>query len=82
MVYGKPIKLRYFITLPYVISHFVEKEDIIHVKKWLNEKEIAIRTSFGFDEHHQPFVLPNNPHAHAAIYLDPDGNSIELISPI
>ena len=49
----------------------------------MNEKGIAIRTSFGFDEHRQPLVLPNNPHAHAAIYFDdPDGNSIEFISPI
>ncbi|MER2078554.1 MAG: hypothetical protein ABS922_11735 [Psychrobacillus psychrotolerans] len=28
-------------------------------------------------------MLPNNPHAHAAIYFDdPDGNSIEFITPI
>ncbi|MBN8252023.1 hypothetical protein LZP85_08955 [Priestia flexa] len=46
-------------------------------------KRIAIRTSFGFDEHRQPLVLPNNLQAHAAIYFDaPDGNSIELITPI
>ncbi|EQB36267.1 hypothetical protein M948_14630 [Virgibacillus sp. CM-4] len=28
-------------------------------------------------------VLPNNPQAHAAIYFkDPDGNSLELITPL
>ena len=65
------------------IAFRVEKEDIILAKRWLSEKGIAIRTSFGFDEHGQPLVLPNNPHAHAAIYFDdPDGNSIELITPI
>ncbi|MEK3977417.1 VOC family protein [Psychrobacillus sp. FSL K6-2684] len=65
------------------IAFRVEKEDIILAKKWLNKKGIAIRTSFGFDEHRQPLVLPNNPHAHAAIYFDdPDGNSIEFITPI
>jgi catechol 2,3-dioxygenase-like lactoylglutathione lyase family enzyme len=65
------------------IAFFVDKADILHAKEWLNEKGIAIRTSFGFDEHRQPLVLPNNPQAHAAIYFDdPDGNSIELITPI
>ena len=65
------------------IAFQVEKEDIISSKKWLNERGIAIRTSFGFNEDRQPLVLPNHPHAHAAIYFDaPDGNSIELIAPI
>lgn len=76
------------VELPYhpSIRHIafrVEKEDIILAKKWLNEKGITIRTSFGFNEQRQPLVLPNNPHAHAAIYFDdPDCNSIELITPI
>lgn len=76
------------VELPYhpSIRHIafrVDKEDILLAKNWLNEKGIAIRTSFGFDEYHQPLILPNNPHAHAAIYFDdPDGNSIELITPI
>lgn len=76
------------VELPYhpSIRHIafrVEKEDILLAKQWLTGKGIAIRTSFGFDQHHQPLVLPNNPHAHAAIYFDdPDGNSIELIAPI
>lgn len=76
------------VELPYhpSIRHIafrVEKEDMLLAKQWLNEKGIAIRTSFGFDEQRQPIVLPNNPHTHAAIYFDaPDGNSIELITPI
>ena len=49
----------------------------------MNEKGIAIRTTFGSDEQRQLLVLPNNPHEHTAIYLDnPDDNSNELISPI
>lgn len=76
------------VELPYnpFIRHIafrVEKEDMLLAKQWLNEKGIAIRTSFGFDEQRQPLVLPNNPHAHAAIYFDdPDGNSLELMTPI
>ena len=75
-------------TLPYhpSIRHIalrVDQEDILSCKQWLQEKDIAIRTAFGFTEQQQPLVLPNNPHAHAAIYFDdPDGNSIELITPI
>jgi len=31
----------------------------------------------------QPLVLPNNPHAHAVIYFhDPDGNVLEMITPL
>lgn len=65
------------------IAFSVEKEDIKKAKKWLNEKGIDVHTFFGFDERRQPLVLPNNPQAHAAIYFDdPDGNLVELISPI
>lgn len=63
------------------IAFYVEKKDMLYAKKWLNEKGIAVRTSFGFDESRQPLVLPNNPQAHAAIYFyDPDGNLLELIT--
>lgn len=49
----------------------------------MNEKGIAIRTTFGFYEQRQLLVLPNNPHAHTAIYYDDqDDNSIDLIFPI
>lgn len=61
----------------------VDSEDLQNSKKWLEELDIPIRTSFGFTEEKQPLVLPNNPHAHGAIYFsDPDGNSIELICPL
>ncbi|SCW51370.1 hypothetical protein SAMN04487970_1011118 [Paenibacillus tianmuensis] len=41
-----------------------------------------VREAFGFAPT-GPIVLPNRPHAHAAIYFeDPDGNSLEFICPI
>lgn len=65
------------------IAFQVESEEINKVKEWLDAKEIPIRTAFGFSPENQPLVLPNFPHAHAAIYFeDPDGNSLELIAPL
>ncbi|MFY4777455.1 VOC family protein [Metabacillus sp. RGM 3146] len=65
------------------IAFKVDLEDIKIAKEWLEQMGIMVRTSFGFPPEQQPLVLPNNPHAHAAIYFDdPDGNSIELITPL
>ncbi|MGM1048981.1 MAG: VOC family protein [Bacillota bacterium] len=65
------------------IAFKVDLEDIQQAKEWLEQQGIQVRTSFGFPSDKQPLVLPNNPHAHAAIYFDdPDGNSIELITPL
>jgi catechol 2,3-dioxygenase-like lactoylglutathione lyase family enzyme len=65
------------------IAFKVDLEDIIQAKEWLEQKGILVRTSFGFPSEKQPLVLPNNPQAHAAIYFDdPDGNSIEFITPL
>ncbi|MBM7584643.1 catechol 2,3-dioxygenase-like lactoylglutathione lyase family enzyme [Bacillus pakistanensis] len=65
------------------IAFKVDLENIIQVKEWLEQKGILVRTSFGFPSERQPLVLPNNPQAHAAIYFDdPDGNSIEFITPL
>ncbi|MBK3494994.1 VOC family protein [Viridibacillus sp. YIM B01967] len=76
------VEVPYHASLRHIAFH-VDKEDILHAKEWLNEEGIIIRTSFGFDDEHQPLVLPNNPQAHAAIYFDdPDGNLLELIAPI
>lgn len=61
----------------------VDIEDIQNAKEWLGQKGIEVRTAFGFSPEEQPLILPNNPHAHAAIYFhDPDGNSLELIAPL
>ncbi|TFE00853.1 VOC family protein [Jeotgalibacillus sp. R-1-5s-1] len=76
------VKIPYHASIRHVAFH-AEKEDILRAKHWLNERGIEVRTMFGFDETRQPLVLPNNPQAHAAIYFDdPDGNSLELITPI
>jgi catechol-2,3-dioxygenase len=65
------------------IAFKVDLEDIKQAKEWLKQKGILVRTSFGFPSEKQPLVLPNHPQAHAAIYFDdPDGNSIELITPL
>lgn len=65
------------------VAFQVDSEEMNKVKAWLEAKGIIIRTAFGFPPEHQPLVLPNFPHAHAAIYFhDPDGNSLELISPL
>ena len=61
----------------------IDSEDMKHIKEWLEKRGIIVSTNFGFPPEKQPLVLPNNPHAHAAIYFkDPDGNSIELIAPL
>jgi len=65
------------------IAFHVDIEDIESAKEWLEQKGIQVKTDFGFRPEKQPLVLPNNPNAHAAIYFqDPDGNSLELITPL
>ncbi|MDQ0220214.1 VOC family protein [Peribacillus cavernae] len=65
------------------VAFRVDLEDIKRAKSWLKDRGISVRESFGFSSERQPLVLPNNPQAHAAIYFhDPDGNSLELISPL
>ncbi|MDN4527390.1 VOC family protein [Fictibacillus fluitans] len=72
----------YHPSLRHIALH-VDMEDIQNAKEWLEQKGIQVRSSFGFPPEKQPLVLPNNPHAHAAIYFkDPDGNSLELIAPL
>lgn len=61
----------------------IEREDMETAKEWLEGKGIEIRTAFKFAREQQPLVLDNNPHAHAAVYFeDPDGNSLELMTPL
>ena len=75
------------VNLPYhpSIRHLafkVDKSEIEKVKEWLESVNIEIRSSFGFSPEMQPLVFKNNPH-HAAVYFyDPDGNSLELITPL
>lgn len=63
------------------IAFQVDEEEIEKTKAWLEEIGIEVRTAFGFSPEQQPLVFPNPPHA--AIYFDdPDGNSLELITPL
>ncbi|MBH0167453.1 VOC family protein [Fictibacillus sp. 7GRE50] len=65
------------------IAFQIDREDMLNIKSWLEERAIEVSTNFGFSPEKQPLVLPNNPQAHAAIYFkDPDGNSIELMAPL
>jgi len=65
------------------IAFQIDRDNMQGIKEWLEERDIAVSTNFGFPPEKQPLVLPNNPQAHAAIYFkDPDGNSIELIAPL
>lgn len=65
------------------VAFQVEIEEIEKAKEWLEDKGIPIKKAFGFSAENQPLVLPNHPHSHAAIYFhDPDGNSLELITPL
>ncbi|MFJ7746934.1 VOC family protein [Peribacillus sp. NPDC097295] len=76
------VQTLYHPSLRHVALH-VDKKDIEHAKEWLGDKGIVIKTAFDFPPDMQPLVLPNTPHAHADIYFqDPDGNSLELITPL
>lgn len=76
------VKLLYHPSIRHIAFH-VELEDIMMAKEWLKARGTEVREAFGFSPECQPLVLPNNPQAHAAIYfLDPDGNSLELIAPL
>lgn len=74
------------VELPYhpSIRHVafrIDPESLRTVKEWLGQRNIEVRTAFKMTPEEQPLVLPNFPHAHAAIYFDdPDGNSLELIA--
>jgi len=76
------VELKYHPSIRH-LAFKIDEGDLEHVKEWLSSIGIEVRTEFGFTPEHQPLVLPNNPHAHAAIYFsDPDGNSLELIAPL
>lgn len=65
------------------IAFYVSLEDLQRSQKWLNENGFGVRDAFGVAAKDQPLVLKNNNTYHAAVYFyDPDGNSLELISPL
>lgn len=65
------------------LAFYVELEDIKRVQEWLNTRGIQPRDDFGVSGQDQPLILANDTHYHAAIYFnDPDGNSLEFITPL
>lgn len=65
------------------IAFYVSLEDLQCSQKWLHDNGFEVRDAFGVAAKEQPLVLKNNNNYHAAIYFyDPDGNSLELISPL
>lgn len=79
---SESVEIPYHPSIRHLAFH-VELVDIKKAKSWLETKGIEVREAFGFSKDYQPLVLMNEPNAHAAIYFnDPDGNSIELITPL
>lgn len=76
------VDIPYHPSIRHVAFH-VEKEDMKRARKWLGESGIEVREAFGISPECQPLILNNDQHEHAAIYFnDPDGNSLEFISPL
>ncbi|NIK12578.1 VOC family protein [Alkalibacillus almallahensis] len=76
------VETPYHPSLRHIAFH-VELDDLLKAKDWLEERGATLRKAFGFEPEQQPIVLPNNPQTHAALYFnDPDGNSLELITPL
>jgi catechol 2,3-dioxygenase-like lactoylglutathione lyase family enzyme len=79
---SESVELKYHPSIRH-LAFKIDEEDLDQVKEWLSSIGIEVRTEFGLTSEQQPLVLSNNPHAHAAIYFsDPDGNSLELITPL
>ncbi|MGH3504834.1 MAG: hypothetical protein ACRDQA_28650 [Nocardioidaceae bacterium] len=75
-------------NLPYhpSIRHVAFRVDLDRIEQasgWLHQRGVEVREAFGFSSERQPLVLNDNPHALGAIYFaDPDGNSLEFITPL
>ncbi|MDQ0191444.1 VOC family protein [Alicyclobacillus cycloheptanicus] len=65
------------------VAFYVELEDMKRAQEWLADHGIAVRDAFGVVGEDQPLILQNSANYHAAIYFDdPDGNSLEFITPL
>lgn len=65
------------------VAFYVELDDMRRAQEWLREHGIAVRDAFGIIGEDQPLILQNGANYHAAIYFyDPDGNSLEFITPL
>jgi len=65
------------------VAFYVELEDMKRAQEWLDEQGFTVRDAFGVSGEDQPCILQNGANPHAAIYFDdPDGNSLEFITPL
>lgn len=65
------------------VAFYVELEDLKRAQEWLKNRGIEVRDAFGVAGEDQPLILQNGANYHAAIYFnDPDGNSLEFITPL
>jgi catechol 2,3-dioxygenase-like lactoylglutathione lyase family enzyme len=65
------------------VAFYVELEDMKRTQEWLSGQGFTVRDAFGIAGEEQPLVLQNGANYHAAIYFDdPDGNSLEFITPL
>lgn len=65
------------------VAFYVELEDMQRAQAWLKDRKIEVRDAFGVAGEDQPLILQNGANYHAAMYFnDPDGNSLEFITPI
>ncbi|MCL6600542.1 MAG: VOC family protein [Alicyclobacillus macrosporangiidus] len=65
------------------VAFYVELEDLKRAQMWLKSRGIEVRDAFGVVAEDQPLILKNDVHYHASIFFnDPDGNSLEFISPL
>ncbi|MEN1938915.1 VOC family protein [Paenibacillus sp. 102] len=79
---GSQVQIPYHVSIRHVAFQ-IDLEDMKKAKAWLKERSVDVVDIFHFSPERQPLVLPNYPHAHAAIYFeDPDGNLLEFISPL
>lgn len=79
---GNQVQIPYHVSIRHVAFQ-IDLEDMKKAKAWLKERNVEGVDIFHFSPERQPLVLPNYPHAHAAIYFeDPDGNLLEFISPL
>jgi len=65
------------------VAFHVELEDIKRAQEWLSGHGVTVRDAFGVVGEDQALILQNGANYHAAIYFDdPDGNSLEFITPL
>lgn len=79
---SKHAETPYHPSIRHVAFH-VNLDDMKKVQEWLKDRGFAVRDAFGVAKEDQPLILGNGANYHASIYFyDPDGNSLEFITPL